>query len=569
MSALTSLLVRDQILSVRKIEQALERQVTDGGDLETILLEMDVVQENVPSAYRAVLFGLLPGTRDEVMKAPPEVTGLVPKDLALKHNFVPLSSDGKLIVIALAEPLSIDARREVQKVLDQEIAYRVVTPIRVIAGLAQHYGRELDAKFRRLIDRLQDRAPGIVPYVAPPPTGGRVAAPTPVVGLRAQQPVAPPSGSPTSPGSVRARRRSHGHWGPLTANQAAKRLDVLSDRDEILDLYLVFASQFLEYVAVFVVQGDLASGRDALGNGPDGEYLRGLAVPLDVPGSFAEVRSMRVPAVVDLTKSELDRIVATDLDRVAAQPSLLVPVVLRGRVVAFLYGDRAGERFTLSDVPEVLGLSVRVGDALERGILARKGIATPMHVLPEHDAGPTPSVVPRTRTTPPESVRRPEPGPHDVLGVPRSAPPPPKRSQVPVEAKAPEPSPVPRVEPSIHPNAAEPRRSAPPTVGSYHVHSALPEVVETRPSRAPGGRASARPAERASVRPAETPSAEPVARASVRPLEAAPPASSPPVSPASVSVPPASNPPVSNPPRASGAPRRQSARPDPRREDGT
>ena len=70
MSALTSLLVRDRIVPVSKIEEALQLQVLSGGDIDTVLLEMDVVLEDVLSAYRAAMFGLLPATRDEVMRAP-------------------------------------------------------------------------------------------------------------------------------------------------------------------------------------------------------------------------------------------------------------------------------------------------------------------------------------------------------------------------------------------------------------------------------------------------------------------------------------------------------------------
>ncbi|MEM9701544.1 MAG: hypothetical protein AAF907_03775 [Planctomycetota bacterium] len=67
MSALASLLVRDQVVSIRQIESAIQRQAVFEGDLDTALLEMDLVSEHTMGAYRAALFDVLPATREEVM----------------------------------------------------------------------------------------------------------------------------------------------------------------------------------------------------------------------------------------------------------------------------------------------------------------------------------------------------------------------------------------------------------------------------------------------------------------------------------------------------------------------
>ena len=46
MSALTSLLVRDQVVSVREIEEAIQRQVISGGDIDTVLVRPSGVGES-------------------------------------------------------------------------------------------------------------------------------------------------------------------------------------------------------------------------------------------------------------------------------------------------------------------------------------------------------------------------------------------------------------------------------------------------------------------------------------------------------------------------------------------
>src|SRR6185503_19918472 len=102
------------------------------------------------------------------------------------------------------------------------------------------------------------------------------------------------------------------------------------------------------------------------------DEVRRIAVPLDVPGSFGEVRRTGEPKVAILGFSELDAIVARDLRRLDMQPAMLLPVRIRGRVVLILYGDRDGETMTVHDVPELIAFGSRVASTFERLIVKRK-----------------------------------------------------------------------------------------------------------------------------------------------------------------------------------------------------
>ncbi len=174
MSALTSLLARDRVLSVSKIEEALQQQVLSGGDIETVLLELNFVQEDVLSAYRAALFGLLPATREEVMRASREALRQVPLEIARRLCVIPILYEGRSLVVAATEPLSDEVARDLRNQLGCELSIRIVNPVRLAAGLAHHYGLELDARTRRLTDSLRKRDPGVIPYVRPPTPGARL-----------------------------------------------------------------------------------------------------------------------------------------------------------------------------------------------------------------------------------------------------------------------------------------------------------------------------------------------------------------------------------------------------------
>ena len=64
MSVLASLLVRDQVIPVDRVQQAIQEQVMRGGNLDTVLLELESLREKEMNAYCAAVYGLLPATRD-------------------------------------------------------------------------------------------------------------------------------------------------------------------------------------------------------------------------------------------------------------------------------------------------------------------------------------------------------------------------------------------------------------------------------------------------------------------------------------------------------------------------
>lgn len=168
MSALTSLLVRDQVVPVRKIEAAIQRQVISGGDLDTVLLEMGVVKENVLNAYRAVLVNHLAATRNEIEDAPREAIKWVPREVAMQYQLIPLKLEEREVVVAVAEPLSENDHRQLSFLLGRELVYRIATRARIMMALAHHYQVELETRLVRLREKLRKQDAGPVPYVAPP-----------------------------------------------------------------------------------------------------------------------------------------------------------------------------------------------------------------------------------------------------------------------------------------------------------------------------------------------------------------------------------------------------------------
>ncbi|MBX3275369.1 MAG: hypothetical protein KF729_34200 [Sandaracinaceae bacterium] len=393
MSALTSLLVRDGVVPVRKIEEALSRQVISGGDVETVLLEMNAVPENVLAGYRAATFGLSAATREEVSAAPPQVIALVPREVAVEHRLVPLRVEGRALHVAAHEPLTREQEERVGFLLGFELVVHIVCEVRIAAALALHYGAELAPRMIRLVDRVRARDSGSLPAVGAsiPPRGleghaaelpDKLAPPstTPYAGTSRSgsfllEPAEPEGGAAPSQPPPRqsappsALRR---HRGPLTLAAAERYLKGASSRDEILEVLFAYAHQFFDYTALFVVHEDRLDGVEAAGVGAPPSEVRALSIPLDRPGAFAEVRRTRAPLVLRLDRTETDRDVAVGLRRPSTPHAFLMPIAIRTRVVVVLYGDRNGDEFDIGAVMELVKLGPRVVEAFEQLILRKK-----------------------------------------------------------------------------------------------------------------------------------------------------------------------------------------------------
>jgi hypothetical protein len=167
MSVLASLLVRDQLIPVDRVQEAIQEQVMRGGNLDTVLLELGCLRENEMNAYSAAVYGLLPATRDEVMLAPLSTIRVLPREFAVRHRLIPVARTEDAVVLAVDRPLPDATLREISFELGIDPVQRIVCSVRVEAGLARHYDIKMTARMRHLNERLEAADAGSIPYVAP------------------------------------------------------------------------------------------------------------------------------------------------------------------------------------------------------------------------------------------------------------------------------------------------------------------------------------------------------------------------------------------------------------------
>ena len=409
--SLSTLIVQREIASIREVEEALARQVLYGGDFVTNLLEVCRVDEAALLPVVAESFGLPPANAGELPRPTDEAKRLVVAEVAGERNLAPLSVDRHGLTIAVAQPLAPDVEQELAFALALPITQRIAPLVRIRQALARDYALQFDRRLQRLLLRMLTEEPRKASSYPPPPqaptspgerdrpptvTGAgaaaeRLAAPRPPSGsppprgLSPDAPVrsTPPFGSEKGllPGATLVKRTQEQaaslrplrrRRGPLTLDVAKGELDEANERDTIFDLLFEFTRQYFDYTAVFVVHGDIAEGRDAFGEGATRDKVARIGVPLDLPGILTTAREkkstiQRVPA-----SDGLDAVLMNDLGRPGKTVCIVVPVIVRTRVVALLLGD-GGETGidtpTLDDIQAILASATA---AFERLIVRRK-----------------------------------------------------------------------------------------------------------------------------------------------------------------------------------------------------
>ncbi|WP_437759231.1 hypothetical protein [Sorangium sp. So ce1389] len=292
--------------------------------------------------------------------------------------------------------------------------------------------------------------------VAPAPVAPAPVAPAPVALAPAAPAPAPApvaerrersSSAPAVNGAMRAAGRSapaaQRRKGPFTLAMAEQELAAVDASEAVLAILFDFAQQYFEYTVLFTVHGERAEGRNAAGPGAERERVAKIAVPLDRPCVLTRARTLRAPLVTALAGSAPDAELQRELGRaVHAAAVAVVPVVVRGRVVALVYGDDGASSVELSSIGDLIALAGLAATVLERLILRKKlnrgGAAQQRDSSVPQEA----AVSPHQSAAPPPHAAAPSPEaaappPHAAAPSPEAAAPPPHAAAPSPEAAAP------------------------------------------------------------------------------------------------------------------------------------
>lgn len=144
---LGDILVKAGVIDEKTLFNALEIQKTRKRRIGRILMEMGVADDE--QIARALATQLkIPFARIKDVQIPPEVTSLVPADVAENYLLIPLKEINRNLVVAMANPLEIYALDDLRFMTGLHVSVVVAPERDIVAALNKHYPKkDLEADF--------------------------------------------------------------------------------------------------------------------------------------------------------------------------------------------------------------------------------------------------------------------------------------------------------------------------------------------------------------------------------------------------------------------------------------
>jgi len=388
---LGELLLAEKLVTVDQLEEALEAQVVHGGRLGTNLVELGFLQE----ADLARMLGRqhnLPYAAGE-MAPDPQALALVDRQFYDDHDVLPMRMDATRLTVAILHPnqrkaleaLAFKASKRVVAVVIPEFrmnqllrkyarAFRPMRPIDMNTlrpSKRRGDDRPRPASVEELINQ-DDFAKIYASAMAGSSEGEEVLEgelvedEVPVVtgALLEAEPHPRPSAPPTAPEPEPP---------PLTFAEAQKLLQSSADRQDIARTVLRFARSKFRRALLLNVQGDLVTGWAGLGVGVSQRAVQRIGVSLREQNTLKLVRDLRSHFVGPMKQTPGMDVFYELLGGEYPATAVLLPLLVRGRLVHLLYVDQGPKQITPPDVGELLIVSQGVTRSYEALIRARKG----------------------------------------------------------------------------------------------------------------------------------------------------------------------------------------------------
>ncbi len=391
---LDELLIQEDLVSREGIQEALEEQVVHGGRLGTNLVELGLISEYDLARSLGRLHSVAFAAGE--MTPDPRAVELLDLNFQDDRDVLAMRVDATRISVACINPhdlatldeIAFRTGKRVVPVLICEFrmnqllrryckAFRniravdmnIVRPSRTRAspqpeGAAQPAADlmsedEFNSLYAEVLSGGQTAdqeviLEGVVVEEEPPPP---VAAPAPVSAPRPPPAmVQPPRPAPR----------------PLTFTEAQQALGQSADREQVAQTVLRFAIGKWKRALLLNVQGPLVTGWHGAGVGVREAAVARIAIALREQSTFKLVRDTRShfigPLKRDAGTAVFFRLLGGDFPTTA----VMLPLLVRGRVVHILYVDNGPGQLTQPDIGELLILSQSVARSYEAMIRARR-----------------------------------------------------------------------------------------------------------------------------------------------------------------------------------------------------
>ena len=137
---LGELLVRENLISLQQLQKAQDEQRKSGGRLGFNLTKLGYIEESELTAFLSKQYGV-PSINLSEFEIDTDVIRLVPKEVAEKHQVIPVNRAGASLIVAMADPSNIFAIDDLKFLTGYNIEVVVASDGAIREAIEKYYGR--------------------------------------------------------------------------------------------------------------------------------------------------------------------------------------------------------------------------------------------------------------------------------------------------------------------------------------------------------------------------------------------------------------------------------------------
>ena len=135
---LGELLVREKLISPLQLQRAMDGQRASGGRLGAQLAKLGYIDENELTAFLSKQYGV-PSINLSDFEIEPDVLKLIPKELVVRHQVIPVNRAGNTLIVAMADPSNIYAIDDIKFVTNFNIDVVVAAEASIGEAIEKYY----------------------------------------------------------------------------------------------------------------------------------------------------------------------------------------------------------------------------------------------------------------------------------------------------------------------------------------------------------------------------------------------------------------------------------------------
>jgi len=394
-------LVAEGSLQAETLRRALKTQSAAGGRLDTVLLDQRLVPESVLLDALGRFHASRTVSSAELAVIPPEVIKMVSPRMAVRLGIVPFRLDGRTLCVATLDPGDLLVEDELSLLTDCMISSFVALEVRLREAVWRLYGVEPPIQIASILKRFAagpvdpDRTMAGWRPAAGLPAAARTTAP----GGRAPD----AAGSDLPPDAIALEisdeeldqfpslREGLEEAGPAPRRGPARPAETSSPadpdrrfedvttafqnaemREDIADAVLGFCQPILRRRMLLFVRNDAVIGWRGEGEGMKEPLVRQISIPLAEPSVFVGLSQGAEFWLGPLPRMPRNQDLVRGLGGVPPAECIILPLIVRGKTVCFLYGDNVDQPASGLPISQLRRLVAKASLAFQVYILKSK-----------------------------------------------------------------------------------------------------------------------------------------------------------------------------------------------------